>query len=85
MIRGTTKSGFEFIVEDNALNDWELIELIDELDDKPNYMVRIAKKLLGDEMYKGLKKHCTVNGKVLLNMMSNEITEIMNSNQDTKN
>ena len=43
MIRGTTTSGFEFLIEDSALNDWELIELIDELEDKPNYMVRIAK------------------------------------------
>lgn len=85
MIRGTTKSGFDFVIEDTALNDWELIELIDELEEKPNYMVRIAKKLLGKELYQKLKLHCSKNGKVLLDVMTNEITEIMNSNQEVKN
>ena len=85
MIRGTTTSGFEFLIEDSALNDWELIELIDELEDKPNYMVRIAKKLIGNEQYRLLKKHCTKDGKVQLDMMTTEITELLNSNQETKN
>lgn len=85
MIRGQTKSGFKFEIKDDALNDWDLLELIDELDDKPNYIVRIAKKLLGQEVYMDLKKHCTENGKVLLTLMTNEVTEILNSNQETKN
>ena len=84
MIRGTTQSGFEFIIEDSTLNDWELIEYLDELDDNPTYLVRVAKKLLGND-YKSLKKHCTVDGKVLLDKMTNEIIEMLNSNKETKN
>lgn len=85
MIRGTTQSGFEFIIEDSALNDWELVEYLDELDENPICMVKVAKKLLGDDTYKSLKKHCTVNGKVLFNRMTTEITEMLNSNKETKN
>lgn len=85
MIRGTTKSGFEFVILDDVLNDWELLELLDELEEKPNYIVRVAKKLLGTELYSNLKTHCTRDKKVLLNLMTEEVTEILNSNQETKN
>lgn len=80
MINGITKSGFGYSIDTQALNDWELLELIDEIDGKPTAMIRVAKKLLGEEIYTSLKSHCTVDGKVLLDMMMTEITEILNSN-----
>ena len=80
MIKGSTKSGFEFEINDSALNDWELLELIDEIDEKPTVMIRVAKKLLGEESYILLKKHCTVDGKVLMDRMMSEITDIMKTN-----
>ena len=80
MIKGKTGSGFDFEIKDSALNDWELLELIDEIDEKPTVMIRIAKKLLGEENYLLLKKHCTFEGKVLMDKMMTEITEIMKTN-----
>ena len=80
MIKGSTNSGFEFEISDSALNDWELLELIDEIDEKPTAMIRIAKKLLGEEKYLLLKKHCTFEGKVLMDKMMTEVTEIMKTN-----
>jgi hypothetical protein len=85
MLRGQTQSGFKFEIEDDVLNDWEFLELIDELEEKPNAIVRLAKRLLGKKQYDALKKHCTVNGKVVMSTMMNEVTEILNTNQETKN
>ena len=80
MIKGSTNSGFEFEISDSALNDWELLELIDEIDEKPTVMIRIAKKLLGEDKYILMKEHCTVDGKVLMDKMMTEVTEIMKTN-----
>ena len=46
MINGQTKSGFNFSVEDAALNDWELLEDLDDIENNPQRYVRIAKRLL---------------------------------------
>ena len=85
MIRGQTKSGFDFEIDEEVLDNWEILEVIDELEEKPNLIVRLSKMLLEDEQYKTLKKHCTVNGKVVMTAMVNEVTEILNNNQETKN
>lgn len=85
MIRGQTKSGFEFEIDEEVLDNWEILEVIDELEEKPNVIVRLSKMLLEDNQYKALKKHCTVNGKVVMTAMVNEVTEILNFNQETKN
>ena len=85
MIRGQTKSGFDFEIDEEVLDNWEILEVIDELEEKPNLIVRLSKMLLEDEQYKNLKKHCTVNGKVVMTAMVNEVTEILNNNQETKN
>jgi hypothetical protein len=85
MIKGQTSSGFDYKLNDEAFNDWEILELIDELEEKPNAIVRLAKRLLEKDQYNALKKHCTVNGKVVMTTMMNEVTEILNTNQETKN
>ena len=85
MIKGITKSGFEFKIEDETLNDWELFEIFDELDENPSYIIRLAKKLLGAEQYDQLKKKCTQDGRVLFTLMNEEIFEILSANQETKN
>lgn len=85
MIKGQTSTNFDFTLEDDVLDDWEVLELIDELEEKPNAIVRLAKRLLGDKQYKALKEHCAVNGKVKMRTMMNEVTEILNANQETKN
>lgn len=85
MIRGTTQSGFEFVIEDSALDDWELLEAMEELDSNPGAFVKVAKSLLSNEYYNALKKHCTKNGKVVMHKVIAEIEEMLNSNKEIKN
>ena len=77
-------NGFEVEIDKEKLDDWETLEVIDELDEHPERTVRLAKKLLGDDDYQKLKEHCRVDGKVSMSGMMDAIGEILNGD-DTKN
>lgn len=85
-MRGTTESGFEFEVKEEALNDWELVEYMDDMEENPQHIIRVAKKLLGKEQYEQMKEHCREeNGIVNFRNMTAEIIDILHSNSKTKN
>lgn len=86
MVKGKTESGFNFTIDDSALHDWELLEYLDELDTNPQFIVRVAKKLLGDAQYNELKDHCrNDSGVVDTERMTKEVVQLLNSNSQTKN
>lgn len=85
MITGETTNGFKFEIEDKALDNWELLEIIDELDKNPQRIVKVAKIVLGMDQLEALKESCREDGIVSLSKMSAEISEILNSNKETKN
>ena len=80
-MKGVTKSGFRFRIEESKLNDWEIFEMFADLENNDiTKMVSIAKKLLGMNQYNALKKHCRNNkGIVLADKMNKEISEIFNT------
>lgn len=48
MIKGVTKAGFKFELEETALDNWELIESLQKVDTgHSGYIVDSAKLLLG--------------------------------------
>lgn len=77
-------NGFEIEIDKERLNDWETLEVIDELDEHPERTVRLAKKLLGDDDYQKLKEYCRVDGKVSMDAMMESLGEIL-SGDDAKN
>lgn len=77
-------NGFEVEIDKERLNDWETLEVIDELDEHPERAVRLAKKLLGDDDYQKLKEHCRVDGKVSMEAMMDSLGEIL-SGETVKN
>lgn len=79
MIEGTTKSGFKFNIDDAVLDDWEILETVDEIENNPQRIVHLAKVILGAEQYAELKKECTVDGRVSTIKMNDAITEILNT------
>ena len=52
MLKGTTKSGFKFEIEDKRLNNYELLEAISEVEESPLALPRVIKLLLGDSKAK---------------------------------
>lgn len=78
--KGVTASGFEFEIDDAVINDMELIDAIAEsMDDNPLAFSRVCAKLLGSEQRKKLYDHVRENGRVPLEKISTEITDIFNS------
>lgn len=80
MLKGTTKSGFKFEVEDKRLNNYELLEAISDVEESPLALPRVIKLLLGDSKAKALKNHVRDDeGFVSADKLSAEIMEIFES------
>lgn len=78
--KGVTASGFEFEIDDAVINDMELIDAIaDSMDDNPLAFSKVCAKLLGSEQRKKLYDHVRENGRVPLEKISAEITDIFNA------
>lgn len=85
MIKGKTKSGFNYEIPKENLNNYELIESINELDENPLVIATVVNLLLGKEQTKKLKDHIREeNGIVSADKMSDEITEIFNDQKEIK-
>lgn len=79
MLKGKTSTGFEYELEDDALNDWEVLEDLTDIDDG-HYggAVRALRRLLGDNQMKALKEHCRgENGRITQSAMVNELADIL--------
>ena len=83
MIKGKTKSGFKFEINENVVDDFELIEAIAYADDSsnPSRQLRsisvVCDKLLGDKKQEFLDHLRTDDGRIPLSSVSEGIVEIM--------
>lgn len=77
MLKGTTKSGFKYEVKDESLNDYELLELLSEVDTNPLLLPKLVTQLLGDKQKKNLLDHIRDDkGIVTMDKISDEIMDI---------
>ena len=85
MLKGKTKSGFEFKVTDARLNNYELLENVADVDDNPLLLPKVVNLLLGKEQAGRLKDHVRDDdGMVDSEKLGVEIQEIFNF-QELKN
>ena len=85
-MQGKTSSGFEYIIPDENLNDYELFELIAEVGENALLLPKIVDKLLGIEGKKALLDHCrNEQGKVPMERINEEVAEIFSSQKQIKN
>lgn len=86
MITGKTESGFEFRVSKDVANDYELVEILGEMEDNPLLLSTVVNRVLGKEQSKELKDHVrNEQGFVPTDVMMKEIEAIFKSGQETKN
>ena len=55
MIKGTTASGFAYEVSEDALNDYEILESLAELEENPLVFTTVAKGFWAQSSSKGSK------------------------------
>lgn len=86
MIKGKTKSGFVYEISDARLKNYELVELLAEVDENPLLLPKLVKVMLGDELADKLKDHIRDDeGLVDLDKVNQEIAEIFESQKQIKN
>jgi len=86
MIKGKTKSGFEYKIPKENVNNYELLEILGEMEENPLLLRKTVNLLLGKDQAIELKNHLrTDNGTVPIDKMSEEIMEIFESQNETKN
>lgn len=84
MLKGKTKTGFEYEFDENLFKDYELVELLAEVDDNPLVLPQIFKKLIGDRV-KDLKDHVRdENGMVDIEKMVAEFEDIISTQATLK-
>ncbi|MBJ6748514.1 hypothetical protein PSR59_08985 [Ligilactobacillus ruminis] len=84
MLKGKTKTGFEYEFDENLFKDYELVELLAEVDDNPLVLPQIFKKLIGDRV-KDLKDHVRdENGVVDIEKMVAEFEDIISTQASLK-
>ncbi len=86
MIQGKLKSGFEYRIEESALDNMELLDLIVEVDENTLAISKVIKMLLGDEQRNKLYDHLrTEKGNVPVMAVSEAVVEILKSSNQGKN
>lgn len=88
MIKGKTSSGFEWEVDDDVKDDYELIELFQTADEgSAKALTDAYKRILGEEQYKKMKEFMRNDkGRVPASKMLAAMNEIVNSlGDDIKN
>lgn len=86
MIKGKTKSGFAYQISEQRLNNYELIEAIQDIENNPLKIVNVVNLLLGRDLADKLKDHVRdKEGFVPSESLTNEIMEIFQNQSATKN
>ena len=86
-MRGVTKSGFAFELEDEAYNDYEILEQLRAVDKGDlTAIVDVVNTLFSEEQKNALKEHLRdKNGRVGMKEMIQEVAEILQTSQEGKN
>ena len=87
MIKGTTKSGFKFEIEEEVFDDYELLEKLVDADNGDNMAIFQSIDMILDGTQKDqLKEHVrNEKGRVTASAMVKELMDIMEASNAGKN
>ena len=87
MITGKTESGFRYELDEETLDDYELLEILCDIDNGNESLIpKAARQMLGDKQMNALKEHLRNDkGRVPATKMIAEITQIISGNKELKN
>ena len=87
MLRGQTKSGFVFEINEAVLDDYEFLELLCQIDEgEVSLTIKMVDSLLGREQKERLKQHVKAEtGRVSAKRLLAEVMEIFEATKEGKN
>ena len=85
-IKGKTPSGFKFEISERRLNNYELLELIGEVDEgNGQAFPKVLKLLFGEEQAKALKDHLREEDGIIPNeKIADELKAVFETVQEVK-
>lgn len=83
MVKGTSTTGFEFEIDEDVLDDWEVVELLCKVEENDvSAFVKATKIILGEEQIDRLKSHVRERvGKASFSIMVKEFGDILQNAQ----
>lgn len=85
VIIGKTKTNFEYNIDKKILNDYELLEEIDNIGKNPLIIIKLLKRLLKEEQLEKLKEHIrNEEGIVPIDKMEKELIDIFDGINEIK-
>ena len=87
MEKGTTKSGFQFEIDESVFDDWDLLERLNAIDKGDTaIVVDVARDVLGTDQLERLKDHLRAeSGKLTITAMTDALGEIFEACAAAKN
>ncbi|PCR98912.1 hypothetical protein [Lactococcus fujiensis] len=86
MIKGITKGGFRYEVNENIGDDYELLKLLRKMEDNGLLIFDMVEKILGQKQAENLEKFLLKrDGYVSTEKISKEVMEIFTGNPLLKN
>ena len=87
MVTGKTRSGFEFRLDADVMNNMELVEELAAVDRGDIAILpKVLVTLLGNETKKALYDHIrTKDGRVPIDLLVEEVKQIFEASQELKN
>lgn len=81
MVKGKTKTGFEFELDTQLLDDYEVLEMYEDIKDTGLGTKKLLIHLIGEDGYKRLKEHCRrKDGRISATRIGHEMNDIFNTN-----
>ncbi|MDU5466393.1 MAG: hypothetical protein E6084_00805 [Peptoniphilus harei] len=81
-----TSTGFAYSINENALNNFELLDLFAGVDENPLLLPKAIEMLLGKDGKEALYNHVRLeDGTVPADKISDELAEIITGNKEVKN
>ena len=85
MLKGKTSTGFEFQIAEGALDNYELVEALADIETDPLSVTKVVTLLLGKEQKEKLKEHVRNDkGVVTTTALMKEIEEIFKTQNKVK-
>jgi len=81
IVKGETETGFAFEICAEVLDDYELLEDLNDLSKNTGVLPRVLKTVLGEEQTVRLKEHCrnAETGRVPVTAINEELERIFNA------
>lgn len=85
MLKGKTSSGFKFEIAEGALDNYELVEALADIDTDPLSVTKVVTLLLGKAQKEKLKEHVRNDeGVVTTTALMKEIEEVFKTQNKVK-